>query len=79
MSKSMSREPTVAELRSECALLADVLRDAYEVIKTVDGDDSDECERLDDLKRSIAYALAAYDKPSDAQQFGMDLYSGCKP
>jgi hypothetical protein len=49
-------------LYGECLMLADVLRDAYEVIKTVQGEDSDECEKLQDLRMSIEYALAAYDE-----------------
>lgn len=49
-------------LKGECLMLADVLRDAYEVIKTVEGEDSDECDKLQDLRISIEYALAFYDE-----------------
>lgn len=49
------------ELRGECVLLADVLRDAFEVVKTVEGEEQDECDKLSDLRISIEYALAAYD------------------
>lgn len=51
----------VEQQRGECLMLADVLRDAYEVVKTIEGEDSDECEKLSDLRMSIEYALAAYD------------------
>ena len=49
-------------LRQECNLLADVLRDAYEVIKTVEGENIDEDERLLDLRMTIAATLSGYDK-----------------
>lgn len=49
------------ELRGECVLLADVLRDAFEVIKTVEGEEQDECDKLTGLCLSIAHALALYD------------------
>lgn len=52
----------VEQLRQECNLLADVLRDAYEVIKTVEGENSDEDERLLDLRLTIDAALSGYDK-----------------
>lgn len=48
-------------LYGECLMLADVLRDAYEVVKTIEGEDADECNKLLDLRMSIEYALAAYD------------------
>ena len=50
-----------SELYSECLLLADVLRDAYEVVKTIEGEEQDERDKLSDLRMSIEYALAAYD------------------
>jgi len=34
------------QLKGECLLLADVLRDAYEVIKTIEGEDTDESDKL---------------------------------
>ena len=49
-------------LYGECLMLADVLRDAFEVVKTIEGEDSDECDKLQDLRISIEYALAAYDE-----------------
>ena len=49
------------ELRGECVLLADVLRDAYEVIKTIEGEDTDESDGITSLCLSIAHALALYD------------------
>lgn len=52
-------------LRGECLLLADILRDAFEVVKTVEGEDSDECNKLSDLRMNIEYALAAYVKEED--------------
>lgn len=52
----------VEQLRQECNLLADVLRDAYEVIKTVEGENCDEDERLWDLRMVIEAALSGYDK-----------------
>lgn len=52
------------QLKGECLMLVDVLRDAFEVIKTVEGEDSDECDKLSDLHMSIEYALALYDYSS---------------
>ena len=52
----------VEQLRQECNLLSDVLRDAYDVIKTIEGDNSDEDERLWDLRMTIEAALSGYDK-----------------
>lgn len=49
-------------LYGECLMLADVLRDAFEVVKTIEGEDSDECDKLQGLRMSIVYALAAYDE-----------------
>ena len=51
----------IDQLKGECLLLADVLRDAYEVVKTIEGEDSDECDKLSDLRMSMEYALAMYD------------------
>ena len=48
-------------LYGECLMLADVLRDAYEVVKTIEGEEQDERDKLSDLRISIEYALAAYD------------------
>lgn len=39
----------------------DVLRDAYEVVKTIEGEDTDESDKLTGLCLSIAHALALYD------------------
>ena len=50
-----------AMMKGECLLLADVLRDAFEVIKTVEGEDTDESDKLTGLCLSIAHALALYD------------------
>ena len=48
-------------LNGECLLLADVLRDAFEVIKTIEGEDADESDGLSSLCLSISHALALYD------------------
>jgi hypothetical protein len=48
-------------LYGECLMLIDVLRDAYEVIKTVEGENSDEADQLFSLRMSIEHALALYD------------------
>lgn len=50
-----------AMMKGECLLLADVLRDAFEVVKTVEGEDTDESDGLTSLCLSIAHALALYD------------------
>lgn len=50
------------QLKGECLMLADVLRDAFEVVKTVEGESIDEADKLSDLRMSIEYALAAYDE-----------------
>ena len=50
-----------AMMKGECLLLADVLRDAFEVVKTVEGEDTDESDKLTGLCLSIAHALALYD------------------
>ena len=69
-----------SELYSECLLLADVLRDAYEVVKTIEGEEQDECDKLSDLRMSIEYALAAYDtrriETSNAELRGRPLADG---
>ena len=49
-------------LYGECLMLADVLRDAFEVVKTIEGEDSDECDKLTGLCLSMAHALALYDE-----------------
>ena len=51
----------IENLKGECILLADVLRDAFEVIKTIEGEDTDESDGLTGLCLSIAHALALYD------------------
>lgn len=40
---------------------ANVLRDAFEVLKTVEGEEQDESDKLTGLCLSIAHALALYD------------------
>lgn len=50
-----------SELQGECLLLADILRDAYGVVKTIEGEDADESDKLTGLCLSMAHALALYD------------------
>ncbi len=50
-----------AMMKGECLMLADVLRDAFEVVKTVEGEEQDESDKLAELCLSIAHALALYD------------------
>lgn len=50
------------QLYGECLLLADVLRDAFEVVKTIEGEEQDECDKLTGLCLSMAHALALYDE-----------------
>ena len=63
-----------AMMKGECLLLADVLRDTFEVVKTVEGEDTDESDKLTGLCLSIAHALALYDdkriKAANAQVTG---------
>lgn len=65
--------------RGECLVLADIIRDCDAVLATIEPENDDEAERLSDLRRQIAYALAPYSKPSEAQQFGGDLWGGAIP
>ena len=51
-----------AMMKGECLLLADVLRDAFEVVKTIEGEEQDECDKLTGLCLSMAHALALYDE-----------------
>ena len=53
----------LAALDGETLLLADIMRDAYDVIAVIEADDSDEDESLRDLKIKMSYALAMYDPP----------------
>ena len=50
------------QLYGECLLLADILRDAYGVVKTIEGEEQDECDKLTGLCLSMAHALALYDE-----------------
>ena len=67
-------------LYGECLMLADVLRDVYEVVKTIEGEDSDEADKLAELRMSIEYALAAYDtrriETANAELRGRPLADG---
>ena len=56
--RSLERE--VANLQGEANVLADILWDAYEVIKTIEGESTEEEESLWQLRYSIATALAPY-------------------
>lgn len=49
-----------ANLRGECSVLADILRDAYAVIENVEGENSDEEDRLWGIRHMITTALAGY-------------------
>lgn len=51
----------IHDLVGECGLLAEALRDAYEVVKTVEGDDSSEDYDLDSLRKRIRSALETHD------------------
>ena len=61
-------EQEIDQLKGECLLLADVLRDAFEVIKTIEGEDTDESDGLTSLCLSIAHALALYDDQRDTRK-----------
>lgn len=67
-------------LYGECLLLADVLRDAFEVVKTIEGEEQDECDKLTGLCLSMAHALALYDErriePPNAEVTGRPLADG---
>ena len=58
-------DAVIAGLRGENAVLADILRDADEVLRVIEADDTDEGERLEELRRAISYALAPYDANGD--------------
>jgi hypothetical protein len=68
------------QLYGECLLLADVLRDAFEVVKTIEGEEQDECDKLTGLCLSMAHALALYDErriePPNAEVTGRPLADG---
>lgn len=51
------QDKDIATLKGEAAVLADILRDAYEVIKTIEGENSDEQERLRDLCIRLVWAI----------------------
>lgn len=50
----------IENLLGEASVLADILRDAYAVIKTIEGENSDEEERLWQLRYMIEMALSPY-------------------
>ena len=54
------REPTIEELRGENAVLAGLLRDCDAVLAAIEADDSDEAEKVRDLRMALAYALDPY-------------------
>ena len=64
------------QLYGECLLLADVLRDAFEVVKTVEGEEQDECDKLTGLCLSIAHALALYDEKKAADNRSLKCAAG---
>lgn len=51
---------SIAELTGEANTLAGILCDCYVVLETIVPDDSDEAERLSDLRMAITYALDPY-------------------
>lgn len=46
-------------LRGEAGVLIGLLQAALQVIETVDGDDTEECNRLMELQNKIVYAIRA--------------------
>ncbi len=53
---------TEIELIGENKLLAEALRDSYEVIKTIAGENFDEDAALHNLRWNIKYALETHDE-----------------
>lgn len=47
-------------IQGEANVLVDIIRDAYEVIKTIEGESTDEEESLLQLRRSMALAFSTY-------------------
>ena len=56
------RSETEIELIGENKLLAEALRDAYEVIKTIAGENFEEGAMLHNLRWKIKYALETHDE-----------------
>lgn len=51
---------SIRELTGEANTLAGILSDAYKVLLTVDGENDDEEQMLNDLRTAIVYALDPY-------------------
>jgi hypothetical protein len=49
-----------ADQKGERAVLAGLLRDCDAVLATIEADDSDEAEKVRDLRMALAYALDPY-------------------
>lgn len=45
------------KLRGEIRVLVGLLKEALQVIETVDGEDADECNRLMELQNKMGYAI----------------------
>jgi len=58
----------IGSLSGEILMMRDVLKEAYEVIATIEADDSDESEMLYGLRNAISHAIAPH-------QRGADLFS----
>src|SRR5574343_1095774 len=56
------QETDIANLKGENNILASILRDAFEVIKTIEPENSDEEERLWQLRYMIEMAISAYSR-----------------
>lgn len=50
-------DKTIEQLRGENAVLVSLLRDCDAVLETIVPDDSDEAERLGDLREAVAVAV----------------------
>jgi hypothetical protein len=52
-----SANDEVTKLRGEIGVLVGLLKEALQVIETVDGEDADECNRLMELQNKMGYAI----------------------
>lgn len=56
------QDELIANLKGESSVLASILRDAFEVIKTIEPENSDEEERLWQLRYMIEMAISPYSR-----------------
>ena len=56
------QDEVIANLKGESNVLASILRDAFEVIKTIEPENSDEEERLWQLRYMIEMAISPYSR-----------------